>query len=417
MKKTLSAVAGLAMAGASAAQSVTVFGVLDASISGYANKAEDRQFATPLDPFHVNQGSATVSRTVLTSSAYNSGRLGFRGTEDLGGGLAAGFWLEGAVLVDDGTGWACGGGLNWQRRSTLSLSGPFGEVRVGRDFTPTSYNDGMFDPFGNNGVGATVIGQANGKRSPGRFQNGFAENRTNTRASNSVSYFLPPNLGGAYGHFMYAFNEANKYKPANPQATDSDGTPLMKPNSQRTGRYIGGRGGYANGPLDVALAYGESTISDNFFEGTTTVLKLWNLGASYDLGAVKLLGEYSSATAATDGAWQWHGHSRPRHPGVKGWVFGATMPVGPGLIRAAYSKGEYTGLLGATPEPKASQFAIGYVHNLSKRTALYATVARLRNRNGAEGRVGGPDYLKTSNGNALTPTTSTGYDLGIRHAF
>ncbi|MDM0033786.1 porin [Variovorax sp. J22P271] len=408
MKKTLSAVAGLAVAGVSSAQStVTVFGVLDASISSYSNRAEDRQFPT--------RGSATIRRTELTNSAYNSSRLGFRGTEDLGGGLAAGFWLEGAVNNDDGTGRAGGGGMNWQRRSTISLSGAFGEVRLGRDFTPTSYNDGVFDPFGNNGVGASAIGLGNGRRSPGRFQNGYADNRSYVRASNSVSYFLPPNLGGVYGHFMYAFNEATKYKPANPEAKDSDGTALMKPNSQRTGRYVGGRGGYANGPLDVALAYSETAISDDFFAGTTTTVKFWNLGASYDLGAVKLLGEYSSARAATDRV---HGHLLPwRDPVAKGWVLGATAPVGPGLIRVAYSTFQFTRLMGATPEPEASQIAIGYVHNLSKRTALYATAARVSNRNGAELSVGGPAFLDSMNGRPLTPTTSTGYDFGIRHAF
>ncbi|MEJ8810626.1 porin [Variovorax ureilyticus] len=410
MKRTLSAVAGLAVAGVASAQSsVTLFGVFDVSISGYVNKAEDRQFPT--------QGSATTRRTVLTNSAYHSSRLGFRGTEDLGGGLAAGFWLEGAVNNDDGSGRAIGGGMNWQRRSTVSLSGFFGELRLGRDFTPTSYNDGVFDPFGNNGVGASAVGQANGKRSPGRFQNGFAENRTHIRASNSVSYFLPPNLGGAYGHFMYAFNEAEKYKPAIPGATDGDGALLIRPDSQRTGRYIGARGGYANGPLDVALAYGESTIADDFFDGTTTVLKLWNLGASYDLGTVKLMGEYSNAKAVTDRAHPLHRLAHMPNPGAKGWVLGATLPVGPGIIRASYSRIEYTRLLGATPEPKASQFALGYVHNLSKRTAMYATVARLSNRNGAEERVGGPEHLSSMNGRTLTPTTSTGYDLGIRHAF
>jgi predicted porin len=55
------------------------------------------------------------------------------------------------------------------------------------------------------------------------------------------------------------------------------------------------------------------------------------------------------------------------------------------------------------------------VHNLSKRTALYATVARVSNKNGAALSVGGPAFVTTTGG--FTPKTSTGYDFGIRHAF
>ncbi len=68
-------------------------------------------------------------------------------------------------------------------------------------------------------------------------------------------------------------------------------------------------------------------------------------------------------------------------------------------------------------DPKANKIAIGYVHNLSKRTALYATLARVRNKNGANLTVGGPAFVTSLGGQAFTPKTSTGYDFGIRHAF
>ncbi|WP_409350601.1 porin [Variovorax sp. Sphag1AA] len=78
----------------------------------------------------------------------------------------------------------------------------------------------------------------------------------------------------------------------------------------------------------------------------------------------------------------------------------------------------------SNPDPKANKFAIGYVHNLSKRTALYATVARVNNKDGAALSVNSdlgfaksyrPTYSAVST--ALTPKTSTGYDIGIRHTF
>ncbi|REM33110.1 porin, partial [Mycobacterium tuberculosis] len=67
-------------------------------------------------------------------------------------------------------------------------------------------------------------------------------------------------------------------------------------------------------------------------------------------------------------------------------------------------------------DPRANKLALGYVHNLSKRTALYATIARVSNKNGAALTVGGPGFYKASEG-VFTPKTSTGYDFGIRHAF
>ncbi|MDM0020705.1 porin [Variovorax saccharolyticus] len=431
MKKSLVALAALAVAGiASAQSSVTLFGVVDATISGFSNKAEDKRSPTLENPTFVRRADVTTSQTVLRNSGYNSSRLGFRGTEDLGGGLAASFWLEGALSNDDGT----PGGQNWQRRSTVSLSGNFGEIRLGRDYTPTFWNDTVFDPFGTNGVGTNLISTANGYNNPGSVisQGGFIQNTTYARASNSIGYFLPPNLGGVYGQFMYAFNEKTSFDPGTRTPPGPEAF-LANPNTNadpagisRAGRYVGGRIGYANGPLDVALAYSQSTVASNFYAGTTTNLDTWNLGASYDFGVAKLFGEYSNAKLKQDTSSNFvAGVTNPfgfRNPGADGWLLGVTVPVGPGLIRASYSAVDYknTGTLiserlGFRPDPKADKFAIGYVHNLSKRTALYATVARVNNKNGADLTVGGPAFV--TEGGVLTPKTSTGYDLGLRHSF
>lgn len=118
MKRTLLALAALtaltALVGSASAQSsVTTFGIADAAVT------------------NVKNGSAG-SRKTLSSGQSNTSRLGFRGTEDLGGGLRAGFWIEGQVDVDTG-----GTTMDWQRRATVSLMGSFGEIRLGRDQNPT----------------------------------------------------------------------------------------------------------------------------------------------------------------------------------------------------------------------------------------------------------------------------------------
>jgi predicted porin len=428
MKKSLSCSGrALAAAGVASAQSsVTLFGVVDASISSYSNSSRDLNNGVTyvngfpvINPFYVNKGSAKVSQRVLANSAYNSSRLGFRGTEDLGGGLAASFWLEAPIKNDDGS----EGVATFARRSTVSLSGGFGEVRLGRDYTPTFWNDTVFDPFGTNGVGTNLISTAN---SGFNAFAGYSAAKTKltgiptitdtggsnyVRASNTIGYFLPPNLGGFYGQLMYGFSEKTKYSPG-------IATPDVL-NNARTGRYVGGRFGYANGPLDVAASYGSSTVGDAFYAGITNKVNTFNLGASYDFGPVKLFGELSKAKNKLDYENQQF-FATNNDVDLTGYLLGVTVPVGAGLIRASYSAVKYDFNLPFQynqKDPKANKLALGYVHNLSKRTALYATIARVSNKNmqGQAGlNVGGPAFI--SNG-TFTPKTSTGYDFGIRHAF
>jgi predicted porin len=442
MKKSLVALAALAVAGVASAQSsVTLFGVVDAAISGYSNKSDT-----------IFGSSIKTSQTALTNSGYNSSRLGFRGTEDLGGGLAASFWLEAALGNDNGTAGASqsltsASSQFFNRRSTVSLSGVFGEVRLGRDYVPTFWNDTVFDPFGTNGVGTNLISTANGFGPGGTSTAAVAlTNGQYVRANNSIGYFLPPNLGGFYGQAMYALNEKVNYNPGTltpPGAAAVIANPALfgaadvAPNS-RAGKYAGARGGYANGPLDVALSYGESTIASSYFGGITSKIDTWNLGASWDFGVVKLFGEYSDQKLKTNSTSGFvSGILNPfgvQSPKLTGWLLGLTAPVGPGLIRFSYSDVKFKDSGHIDPvtllpnDPKAGKWALGYVHNLSKRTALYATVARISNKDGASLTTGGPNMFLSpititnpATGTSITTTpqgsSSVGYDFGIRHAF
>src|SRR5574337_472455 len=135
MKKTLMALSALAFVGAASAQtpgsSVTLWGVVDADVSHYSQ--------------------AGVSKTMMSSSGNLASQLGFRGTEDLGGGMSANFGLESALLNNTG---ATFGATFFARRSTVSLAGNFGEIRLGRDYTPSGWNHRVFDPFLNAGPGS-----------------------------------------------------------------------------------------------------------------------------------------------------------------------------------------------------------------------------------------------------------------------
>jgi predicted porin len=390
MKKSLIALAALAVAGVASAQSsVTLFGVVDAGISHYTNKGSDA----------LGRGYS-ASRTALSNSGESSSRLGFRGTEDLGGGMAASFWLEAGLMNDDGQlgqdiGWpgkSVGAADIFNRRSTVSLSGGWGEIRLGRDYVPTFWNDTIFDPFGTVGVGTNLITRAGqtvqalasaATGLPSASVVGAAEY---VRASNSIGYFLPPNLGGFYGQLMYAFGES-----------DDDWTTGQ---SISTGDLWGARIGWSNGPINVAASYSETVLAD---VGTADLKnKLANIAAWYDFGVAKVSLEYSQSKFSAPGLTL---------PKATGWLIGGWVPVGAGTIKASYGNVKLDAP-GVSADPKANQWALGYVHNLSKRTALYATVARISNKNGAGITVGGPAYAA-----GLTPKNSTGYDFGLRHAF
>ncbi|MDO9089923.1 MAG: porin [Burkholderiaceae bacterium] len=361
MKKSLVALAALAVVGVASAQSsVTLFGVVDAT---WAHGS--------------GSGAGSSSKTQLTHSGLTTSRLGFRGTEDLGGGMSASFWLEAAVINDDGSGAATNTnnqatgaapagalvgrqGLTFGRRSTVSLAGNWGELRAGRDYTPHFWTLTEFDPFGTLGVGSTLtlVSTIGGV--------------TAVRASNSVGYLTPNKLGGFSGWLQHYRGENNQIGAV----TDKDGT----------GTSL--RIGYAAGPAKIYLATGTTKYA-------TGDIRQSNLGASYDFKVVNLMAQVTrervSSAVAVAG---------------RGALIGGHIPVGgAGLVRLAYS----TYRTDAGASPKSTKIALGYVHNLSKRTALYTTYARVRNSGGAAVGLNGAVTAASSN--------SSGYDIGFRHSF
>ncbi|MGH6628051.1 MAG: porin [Burkholderiaceae bacterium] len=362
MKKSLIALAVLAASGAAMAQSsVTLFGIVDAGIARLSG--------------------SNGHNIGMTNSGLNSSRLGFRGTEDLGGGLSAGFHLEGAVFNDTGTGASTttpttvGGvpvpaiasnGFDFQRRSTVSLNGAFGEVRLGRDYAPSFWNTTVFDPFGTVGVGAGLMPAMLGAP---------------VRNNNSVGYFLPGNLGGFYGQAQYAFGE----NPSNAvPATDA-------------GDYAGFRVGYANGPVNAAFGYGKLDTGAGATKGDN---KATNLGVSYNFGVVTPMFSWAQEKARVGAVTTKQ----------NAWEIGATAPIGAGELRAAYSRYDLKG----SPND-FRKVAIGYGHNLSKRTQLYTTYGRVTNK-GASNRLVVSGGLSAAGLNTPGRNTS-GFEFGVRHSF
>lgn len=346
MKKSVFALAALgAFAGAASAQSsVTLFGVVDLNVR-YVNN----------DTVNGSQSTTQMSQDGMASS-----RLGFRGVEDLGGGLKASFWLEGALGPDTGTGTSsvgngnrAGGALVFQRRSTLSLSNQWGELRMGRDYTATFWNWTVYDPFGTNGVGgATNLGLGAELAGTASAGNAFG---TLVRANNMVAYILP---NGVYGPGLYG----------QIQVAAGEGAALNK--------YWGGRIGYGAGPFDVAVAYGDTDVNPS---GTSS-MQNFNLGGAWNFGFMKLSGFYGQIKV--DGLA--NGDIKQQN-----WYVGGAVPFGQWNFKLSYGGVNQDGANTIVKGNDASQWAIGADYNLSKRTAIYATISGISNDKGATYSVGG----------------------------
>ena len=353
MKKTLIALAAVAATGAAFAQSsVTIWGVADAGVT--------------------KQSQGGVSKTYMSSSGLSSSQLGFRGTEDLGGGMSASFWLESGMTIDNPA------VVQFLRRQTVDVAGGFGAIRLGRDYTPSFWTHTAYDPFGTLGSGAgsniTLVAPAQ--------VNALTAARTN----NGISYL-----------YNFAANSASVFgqQGLTVQATYALAENLS--NTVANGKYTGVRVGYNAGPLTLAVA----TANSNAATGTVQY-KENNVGASYDLGVANVMAKFGtndSNVAATKYTWS---------------SIGAKVPMGSGYIPVSYNTVKQNNAAGST----GNQFAIGYVHNLSKRTALYTSYSKISNKNGASyGFLGGNGGFNSGALGTAANNGATGLDLGVRHSF
>ncbi|WP_298231481.1 porin [uncultured Azohydromonas sp.] len=359
MNKPMKAMLGLALgtipAAAAWAQGVTLGGVADTAIR------------------HVrNEGLGGVSSLVSGSNATS--RFILRGTENLGGDLSAGFHLESGVALDTG---ASTSSTNfWDRRATLSLAGKrWGELRLGRDYVPSYVNWVRFDPFSHVGVAGSNNFASASPTGPIRSAFGSAPNTT-TRTSNSLQWLMPAGWGGLEGGVMVA--------------EDENGAAA---NGQHQVR--GARLGYASGPVVVSAAV-TRTRNDLTVAGRLDDRVVAGL---YDFGPVRVslaLRRFDQADATQDNL-----------------LVGAWVPVGKGEIKASWLRAKFSGRVGATALDgnRARQLGLGYVHHLSKRTALYGTLSHIDNRGGLAYAVPGGASGLAAGG------SSRGIEMGVRHSF
>lgn len=344
-----------AFAQSASTSSVTIAGVADVGLRQVRNEGQ------------------TAHNTVVNGSNSTS-RLIVRGTEDLGAGWSAGFHLEHGILMDTGT--AASSTQFWDRRATLSLvASRAGEVRAGRDFVPSYVAWSRHDPFSYVGVGSSS--NLVSATPTGPIKSAFAATAATTvRANNAVQWLLPAGLGGVEGGVLLAPGEGRS-------------------SASGLARVIGLRLGYADKQLNVSAA---ATRTDNDLT-TSGHFQDTVVGGGYDFGAVRV----SAAVRRFEQAAS----------NQTNLLLGVRVPVSSGEVKLSYNRASFSGKVGTTSLDSQSsrQLALGYVHDLSKRTALYGTVSRISNSATLNTAISGGTGTLAKGG------SSTGLELGMRHTF
>lgn len=319
-----------------------------------------------------NQGVGSL--TSLVSGSNSTSRLVISGREDLGGGLSAGFHLEHGILADLGT--PASADKFWDRRSTVSLADQrLGEVRLGRDFVPSYVAWSRYDPFSYVGVArsANLVSAT----PVGPLRAAFVTNaNTTVRSDNAGQWLLPGGLGGLEGSVLVAAREGGDA---------ASGRASVR----------GVRIGYAGQRFSVSAATTRSenslTTSGSFRDST--------LGGHVDVANVRLMA-----------AWRTFEVAEAKQAML---LLGAVATWGLHEVKASWLRADLSGRVGQTVIDRndARQLGLGYLSNLSKRTAVYATAAQVKNEGAARYVISDGLAGMAAGG------TSRGYEAGIRHRF
>jgi len=340
MKKTLVAVAALVAATGSFAQSsVTLYGVADASIESV-------------------KGAKTLTR--VSSDNLATSRLGFKGVEDLGGGLKAAFQLEAAVAVDTGA-----GKTNFfDRAAWVALQSGYGDLRVGRQDSSIGALAGNTAILGAQGYDDFKIAKT------------FSGD-TYRRIDNAVTYVAPTFVPGLSTQVQYTTQASGAEAP--------DGA----------GKGFGLSAQYAAGPFGAGLGYLNNKQAAAAAKKDTAVLVF----GSYDFGVAKAVAYFEQDK--TTG-----GKETTKLYGAK-----AVVPVATNFsISAGVSKAKNTNKTVADDKDDATILAIKAVYDLSKRTSVYGLFTNVNNQTASTLAVGG--VAAPANGK-----DSHGLAFGVKHAF
>ncbi len=326
---------GAAFASPAMAQTnVTVSGVVDAYVGSMRNSGDA-------------SGTSVVNSGGMTTSWF-----GFKGTEDLGGGLKANFALTSFIQADTGRQGRFPGDTLFSRDASVGLSGGFGAISLGRGLAPQFLPSILFSPFGDSYTFSPLLLQTT---IPLFNASGWTNSvQGDTGWSNEIVYSTP-DFGGLKANVHYQFGEV---------AGDS------------SKRNIGANALYFNGPLALTAYYqtvkvnnplntpvgnvqpgGNIPLASGQFASSQTA---WMVGGAYDFKATKLYATYGQTSHNIDLQ-------------DKTYSLGASVPAGNGKFLASWAETKRSGAAFGAAR-KRDTISVGYDYDLSKRTDLYAIV-------------------------------------------
>lgn len=388
MKKSLLAVAVAAALPtfAQAQSSVTLFGILDASVE-YSDSQANASTA-PGTGQSFREGDAGFR---LNSGLQSGSRVGIRGVEDIGGGLKGIFTLE--HRLDLSTGETNGGNIFlvpgasntsfnnkfWNGQAWVGLETPFGNITLGRQYSPLFWAllpaDRTVYGFYNNWVGLSGT-NLNGSSPQGAF-----------RLDNSVAY-KSPTMGGLTVYATYAFGENLSNNPGSSTAPGSDTTGSGDIWGVAAGWKLGGlylAGGYHS--FDVKRWAG-ATVSNGLKDvaAGTASYQFTNFGLS--VGYSELNFELAASS-----------------PKLTNILLGGFANLGPGTLFVNATQLDASGFTGLRND-SGLQLGVAYSIPLSKRTNWYAAYG-LNDVSGLQSSAPGTVLIDSANR----------FAIGVRHLF
>ncbi|MBB5018437.1 putative porin [Chitinivorax tropicus] len=369
----------LAVAGAVAAPAV----MAENSVTLYG------QARVGLEQIKANSTDTAASISKTRVADWTS-RLGFKGQEELGGGMKAVWQVEQAVKLDDGT-----SGTFASRNSFIGLAGGFGAVKLGRHDTPYKLTGDLTSGM----VGSADINGAKGLM-----------HRADRRADNAV-WYESPSMGGFTASVMYATAENKEPANATDKAID---TSLWSANAVFKGNMFEGGIGYVHHE-DAGLDF--VGIKESTVNGTTVKQRVGaDVKADAFIGFAAVKFGPAKITTALE-------HTEEKRPAAganssfkrkrDSWMLGATYDIGAVQLRAAYVEARKlkSASFETTDDTGAKQFMIGAGYAFSKRTEAMAFFTKIDNQKNAAF-----DFDTNSLG-VKAGQDPQAFGVGLRHKF
>jgi predicted porin len=356
---------------------VTVYGILDV---GMTERTTDTTNAA---------GALTTVKQKSTgnTSAYTTSRLGFRGVEDLGGGLKAGFNYELGIGQNDATQTMSGNNAAVQtvdsnfgngmntfvlRQANVNLSGGFGTVTLGRQTTAVEAAWGAGDVGGSNNFAGRAYTFA-----PTVSAATYSAAKQNNDRSDRVITFQSPTVNGFAVALQYGEGENEAFTTADSQ--------------KETGLALS----YTAGKLQAVLGYQKEELTLNGADIANGQPEQMVFGANYNFGFAKAFVTYAESENQTAAGVTLNERKLQE--------LGVSVPMGKLTLNASVLDGEYTPTAGAT-KGDVSGYQLAALYAFSKRTTGYAVIGQDKTKGLATATVN--DEVKRSNAG-----------VGIRHAF